>query len=148
MKMDFGPIYIDHIGIATPNLNEGSHFWSLLGLKQGEVDERVDDQGVVTRFFATDQSNKDSHPPNIELLEPTGEDTPIGKFLQKRGPGIQQLCLSVSDLPGLLEYLRQHGIQLIDEQPRRGAGGHMIAFVHPRSTGGVLVELTQRESTS
>jgi methylmalonyl-CoA epimerase len=112
------------------------------------VDERVDDQGVVTRFFATDQSNKDSHPPNIELLEPTGEDTPIGKFLQKRGPGIQQLCLSVSDLPGLLEYLQQHGIQLIDEQPRRGAGGHMIAFVHPRSTGGVLVELAQRESTS
>ena len=119
MKMDFGPIYIDHIGIATPNLNEGSHFWSLLGLKQGEVDERVDDQGVVTRFFATDQSNKDSHPPNIELLEPTGEDTPIGKFLQKRGPGIQQLCLSVSDLPGGLWKTRRENEQTEGPQDLR-----------------------------
>ena len=145
--MDFGPIYIDHIGIATPNLEEGSRFWELLGLKQGSVDEHVEDQGVVTRFFSTDPSPGDSHPPNIELLEPTGEATPIGKFLAKRGPGIQQLCLSVSNLSGLLEYLQQHGIQLIDEHPRQGAGGHMIAFVHPRSTGGVLVELAQREST-
>ncbi|MBL6748589.1 MAG: methylmalonyl-CoA epimerase [Candidatus Poseidonia sp.] len=144
--MDFGPIYIDHIGIATRDLDEGSRFWTLLGLKQSEADERVDDQGVVTRFFATNQSQSDSHPPNIELLEPTGEDTPIGKFLDKRGPGIQQLCLSVSNLPGLLDYLKQHGIKLIDEEPRKGAGGHMIAFVHPRSTGGVLVELSQRSS--
>ena len=81
--MDFGPIYIDHIGIATPNLNEGSRFWSLLGLKQGEVDERVDDQGVVTRFFATDQTNKDSHPPNIELLERQGKIHQLASFSKK-----------------------------------------------------------------
>ena len=146
--MDFGPIYIDHIGIATTNLDEGSRFWSLLGLSQGAVDERVEDQGVKTRFFATDKVGGDAHPPNIELLEPTGADTPIGKFLEKRGAGIQQLCLSVSNLTLLLDYLKENNIQLIDEEPRKGAGGHWIAFVHPRSTGGVLVELTQRESTS
>ena len=79
----------------------------------------------------------------IELLEPTGEDTPIGRFLQKRGPGVQQVCFSVGDLEGLLTHLTKNGIRLIDEVPRLGAGGKMIAFVHPSSTGGVLVELTQ-----
>ena len=82
----------------------------------------------------------------MELLEPTGEDTPIGKFLSKRGPGIQQLCFSVGNLEGLLVYLAEHGIGLIDKKPRLGAGGKMIAFVHPKSTGGVLVELTQHTS--
>ena len=145
--MDFGPIRIDHIGIASHELEKASKFWRLIGLTQGEEDETVEDQGVTTRFFSTSQLDEmDDQPSKIELLEPTSEDSPIGKFLAKRGPGIQQLCFSVGDLEGLLKFLEEQGVQLIDKQPRIGAGGHMIAFVHPKSTGGVLVELTQRTS--
>ena len=80
--MDFGPIQIDHIGIATPGLENGSTFWRLLGLTEGENDETVADQGVTTRFFATSPASADEHPAEIELLEPTGEDTPIGRSSQ------------------------------------------------------------------
>jgi methylmalonyl-CoA/ethylmalonyl-CoA epimerase len=83
------------------------------------------------------------HPPMIELLEPTGPDTPIGKFLNKRGPGVQQVCFRVGDLQGLIDHLMSNGVVMIDQKPRLGAGGKSIAFVHPKSTGGVLVELTQ-----
>ena len=142
--MSFGPIYIDHIGIATKQLDENSSFWRLIGLTQGDHDETVEDQGVTTRFFSTSLHNGDAPGAKIELLEPTGEDTPIGRFLAKRGPGVQQVCFSVGDLLGLLAHLTENGVRLIDETPRLGAGGKMIAFVHPSSTGGVLVELSQR----
>ena len=145
--MDFGPIRIDHIGIATPHLDEASTFWRLIGLIEGDQDETVEDQGVTTRFFSTSGlSEIEDEPAKVELLEPTGDSTPIGRFLQKRGPGIQQLSFSVGNLTGLLIYLKEKGVRLIDETPRIGAGGHLIAFVHPASTGGVLVELTQRNS--
>ncbi len=141
--MKFGPIHVDHIGIAVDELEQGSHFWRLLGLIENKDDELVEDQGVTTRFFSTSASNEHEHPVQIELLEPTSSDTPIGKFILKRGVGIQQLCFRVGDLEGLIAYLLENDIQMIDEVPRRGAGGKMIAFVHPKSTGGVLVELTQ-----
>tara|TARA_B100001142_G_scaffold305692_1_gene334883 strand:- start:515 stop:949 length:435 start_codon:yes stop_codon:yes gene_type:complete len=141
--MKFGPIHVDHIGIAVDELEQGSHFWRLLGLIENKDDELVEDQGVTTRFFSTSASNEHEHPVQIELLEPTSSDTPIGKFIMKRGVGIQQLCFRVGDLEGLIAYLLENEIQMIDEVPRRGAGGKMIAFVHPKSTGGVLVELTQ-----
>ncbi|MAE78347.1 MAG: methylmalonyl-CoA epimerase [Euryarchaeota archaeon] len=141
--MKFGPIYVDHIGIATHNLEEASKFWRLLGLIEGKEDEIVQEQGVKTRFFSTSKGNLNEYPTQIELLEPTSPDTPIGKFLEKRGIGIQQLCFRVADLLGLIEYLMENEIQMIDEKPRNGAGGKKIAFVHPKSTGGVLVELTQ-----
>jgi methylmalonyl-CoA/ethylmalonyl-CoA epimerase len=80
----------------------------------------------------------------VELLQPTSEDSPIGKFLAKRGPGIQQLCFRVEKLQPLIDYLLDNGIQMIDTEPKLGAGGSKIAFVHPKSTGGVLVELKQR----
>lgn len=134
-------IYLDHIGIACENLDDSSSFWSLLGLIQGD-DELVEDQGVTTRFFST--SEKDPSTPKIELLEPTGEDTPIGKFLSKRGPGVQQVCFRVEDIESVISLLLENGIQMIDTVPRRGAHGAMIAFVHPKSTGGVLVELAQK----
>mgnify|MGYP006260861847 CR=1 FL=1 len=143
--MDFGPIYIDHIGIAAHNLDDSSDFWRLIGLVQGEHDETVEDQGVTTRFFSTGTTSSTTPVAKVELLEPTGTDTPIGKFLAKRGPGVQQVCFSVGDLSGLLNHLIKNGVRLIDETPRQGAGGHMIAFVHPSSTGGVLVELSQRQ---
>ncbi|MAU74813.1 MAG: methylmalonyl-CoA epimerase [Candidatus Poseidoniaceae archaeon] len=136
-------IYLDHIGIATSDLNESSVFWNLIGLIQGEEDEIVEDQGVKTRFFDTSKNNPSIKSPKIELLEPTSSDTPIGKFLDKRGPGIQQICFRVENLPEMISLLKNNGVLMIDEEPRIGAGGKHIAFVHPKSTGGVLVELTQ-----
>ena len=134
-------IYLDHIGIACDNLDDSSSFWSLLGLIQGD-DELVEDQGVTTRFFST--SENDPSTPKIELLEPTSRDTPIGKFLSKRGPGVQQVCFRVDDIKSVISLMLENGIQMIDTEPRKGAHGAMIAFVHPKSTGGVLVELAQK----
>ncbi|MAR94651.1 MAG: methylmalonyl-CoA epimerase [Euryarchaeota archaeon] len=136
-------IYLDHIGIATHDLDESSVFWNLLGLLQGDEDEIVEDQGVKTRFFDTSKSNPSIKSPKVELLEPTSSDTPIGKFLDKRGPGIQQICFRVENLLEMISLLKDNGVSMIDEEPRIGAGGKHIAFVHPKSTGGVLVELTQ-----
>jgi methylmalonyl-CoA epimerase len=142
--MTYGPITLDHIGIAAPDLEAATPFWTLLGLAQGAHDETVEDQGVVTRFFSTDeQSNR--YPARIELLEPTAEDTPIGRFLERRGAGVQQVCFRVGDLEGLIQHLMEHGVRMIDEVPRQGAGGMRIAFVHPKSTGGVLVELASKD---
>ncbi|DAC70913.1 MAG TPA: methylmalonyl-CoA epimerase [Candidatus Poseidoniales archaeon] len=135
-------ITIDHIGIAARNLDEGSKFWRLLGLMEHGEDELVEDQGVVTRFFPLDSQGNEAT--NIEILEATGPDTPIGRFLRKRGPGIQQLCLAVDHLEAMIEHLIANGIVMIDETPRVGAHNSTIAFVHPKSTGGILVELKQR----
>ena len=134
-------IYLDHIGIACDNLDDASKFWNLIGLLQGD-DELVEDQGVVTRFFST--SSNDPTTPKIELLEPTGTDTPIGKFLSKRGPGVQQVCFRVENLEEMIALLINNGVKMIDTEPRNGAHGALIAFVHPKSTGGVLVELAQK----
>jgi|TARA_B100001540_G_scaffold102250_1_gene92155 methylmalonyl-CoA/ethylmalonyl-CoA epimerase len=134
-------IYLDHIGIACDDLDQSSNFWKLIGLLQGD-DELVEDQGVVTRFFST--SSNDPSTPKIELLQPTGPDTPIGKFLSKRGPGVQQVCFRVEDLEAMIALLLENDIQMIDNEPRKGAHGALIAFVHPKSTGGVLVELAQK----
>ena len=82
--------------------------------------------------------------PKIELLKPTGPDTPIGKFLNKRGPGVQQVCFRVEDINSMIELLTENGIHMIDQVPRKGAHDSLIAFVHPKSTGGVLVELAQK----
>ncbi len=132
---------MDHIGIACDDLDQSSNFWKLIGLLQGD-DELVEDQGVVTRFFST--SSNDPSTPKIELLQPTGPDTPIGKFLSKRGPGVQQVCFRVEDLEAMIALLLENDIQMIDNEPRKGAHGALIAFVHPKSTGGVLVELAQK----
>ena len=136
-------IYLDHIGIACENLDEASKFWNLIALFQGD-DELVEDQGVVTRFFST--SSNDPTTPKIELLEPTGQDTPIGKFLSKRGAGVQQVCFRVENLEEMIKLLIDNGVVMIDTEPRNGAHGALIAFVHPKSTGGVLVELAQKSN--
>ncbi|HJM68213.1 MAG TPA: methylmalonyl-CoA epimerase [Candidatus Thalassarchaeaceae archaeon] len=132
-------IRLDHIGIAVNDLESGSSFWKLLGLTQGE-DECNDDQGVNIRFFGTEPGTEATR---IELLAPTGEDTPIGRFLEKKGAGIQQIAFRVDDLESLLARLNAEGVRLIDETPTQGANGSRIAFVHPSSTGGVLVELLE-----
>ena len=132
-------IRLDHIGIAVNDLDSGSKFWRILGLTQGE-DESNNEQGVDIRFFNTEFGER---PPRIELLAPMGEDTPIGRFLSKRGAGVQQIAFRVDDLDALLVRLIGEGIRLINETPTEGAGGSRIAFVHPSSTGGVLVELLE-----
>ena len=135
-------ITIDHIGIAANTLDEGSRFWKLIGLVAEGEDDRVEDQGVTTRFFPLNEIEHSKT--NIEILEPTGPSTPIGKFLEKRGPGIQQLCLAVDDIEEMIAHLVNNGVRMIDSVPRKGAHNSIIAFVHPKSTGGILIELKQR----
>ena len=135
-------ITIDHVGIAAINLDEGSRFWELIGLVRQGDDDIVEDQGVITRFFPLSSITGDVT--NVEILEATGPNTPIGKFLEKRGPGIQQLCLAVDDLEEMISHLIAHEIQMIDTVPRLGGHRSLIAFVHPKSTGGILIELKQR----
>ncbi|MDP6324058.1 MAG: methylmalonyl-CoA epimerase [Candidatus Thalassarchaeaceae archaeon] len=132
-------IRIDHIGIAVNNLDSGSTFWRLLGLEQGD-DELNEEQGVNIRFFGTEHGDDATR---IELLSPTGQDTPISRFLEKYGPGVQQIAFRVDDLVSLLSKLKAEGVRLINETPTQGAHGSRIAFVHPSSTGGVLVELLE-----
>jgi len=133
-------VAIDHVGIATNDLENASKFWKMVGFMQEKDDEIVLDQGVKVRYFSTSSGVNKAR---IELLEPTGEDTPVGKFLSKYGPGIQQLCIRVNDIQSLLDELENAGVKLIDNKPRKGAHGARIAFIHPKSTGGVLVELTE-----
>lgn len=135
-------ITIDHIGIAANTLDEGSRFWKLIGLIAEGEDDRVEDQGVTTRFFPLNEIEHSKT--NIEILEPTGPSTPIGKFLEKRGPGIQQLCLAVDNIEEMIAHLVNNGVRMIDSVPRKGAHNSIIAFVHPKSTGGILIELKQR----
>ena len=134
-------IRLDHIGIAVTDLDQAEKFWNLLGISANQPDEEVEDQGVITRFMPI--AEEMSTPASIELLKPTGEETPVGKFIAKRGVGIQQICFEVSNLNDMINKLMMNGINMIDEIPRNGAHGKMIAFVHPKSTGGVLVELAQ-----
>ena len=133
---------LDHIGIAVNDLDEGEKFWKLLGLIPSEGDEEVSDQGVITRFIPI--AKEEQKPAMIELLEPTGEDTPIGKFIEKRGVGIQQICFEVEDITLMIDNLVSSGVRMIDSEPRLGSKDCLIAFVHPKSTGGVLVELSQK----
>ena len=144
--MSFGPIYIDHIGIAAHGLDDNSDFWRLIGLVQGEQDETVADQGVTTRFFSTSTPDADAPVPKVELLEPTGDDTPIGRFLEKRGPGVQQVCFSVGDLSGLLTHLAARSIRhqvLCDLRDPPLAGAFRVHHIvgARRFLGGVLPSL-------
>lgn len=129
-----GPI--DHIGIAVESLEAALPFYrDVLGLPLAEIEE-VADQRVKTAVFPTGEGR-------VELLEPTHPESPIAKFLAKRGPGIHHVAIRVADIEAKLAELEAKGVQLIDREPRIGAGGHLIAFIHPKSTGGVLLELTQ-----
>jgi len=134
-------IEIDHIGIAVNNLDERTPFWVALGLILGE-DEELPNDGVVARFLST--SGESDIAPRIELLQSTGPETPIGRFIERRGEGIQQIAFRVDDIQSTIDILMDNGVHMIDENPRNGAHGSLIAFVHPKSTGGVLVEIVQR----
>jgi methylmalonyl-CoA/ethylmalonyl-CoA epimerase len=128
--------HIEHIGIAVKSLDEAIPFWEKqLGMKCYSIEE-VKEQKVRTAFFKIGQSK-------IELLESTEPDGPIGKFIEKRGEGIQHLAIAVEGLQENLTELEGKGVQLIDKAPRKGAEGLDIAFLHPKSTFGVLLELCE-----
>ena len=130
---------IDHIGIATHSIDEAAILWrKALGLEIDEPEE-VAEQKVRVAMLGIGESR-------IELLEATSDDSPISKFLEKRGPGIHHIAVRVDDIRGALARLKQYGARLIDEEPRMGARGCLVAFVHPSSTGGVLLELVQQSS--
>src|SRR5262245_39605794 len=130
---------IQHLGVAVESIDRALDFWrDGLGLELHEI-EIVEDQGVRVAMLPIGESR-------IELLEATGAETPVGKFLAKRGPGIHHLCVEVDDINAKLSELKSRGTRLINEQPVIGAGGALVAFVHPSSTGGVLIELTQKGS--
>jgi len=132
---------IDHIGIATRGIQDALTFYrDALGLDVIETEE-VADQMVRVAMLPLGESR-------IELLEATSEDSPIARFLEKRGPGIHHIALRVDDIRAVLANLRGKGARLIDQEPRMGAGGCLVAFVHPSSTGGVLLELVQNPADS
>lgn len=131
------PTHIEHIGIAVKSLEEAIPYYeNILGLKCYAIEE-VKDQKVKTAFFMVGQTK-------IELLEPTSEDSTIASFIEKRGTGVHHIAFAVNDLEHVLEETAQKEIRLIDQHPRKGAEGLNIAFLHPKSTGGVLTELCEK----
>ena len=129
---------IDHIGIATNSIEEGLAVWrDALGLEI-ESTEEVAEQGVKVCMLPVG----DTH---VELLEPLGPDSSVGKFLAKRGPGMHHMAIEVKDIHGSLAELKRRGARLSDETPRVGTGGCLVAFIHPSSTNGVLLELVQHQ---
>lgn len=133
---DNSRLRLDHVAIAVTNLDESLKFYQeQFNLSCLDI-EIVQDQGV--RVAKLDLGNT-----HIELLEPLSPDSPVGKFVSQRGPGIHHICVGVTDIASELVNLKEKGARLIDQEPRVGAGGAKIAFVHPKSTGGVLIELSQ-----
>lgn len=130
------PTHIEHLGIAVKSLDESLPFWEqLLGTKCYNIEE-VADQKVRTAFFKIGQTK-------IELLEPTSEESTIAKFIEKKGEGVHHIAFAVENLEDSLKESEASGIQLIDKVPRSGAEELSIAFLHPKSTHGVLIELCQ-----
>ncbi len=130
---------INHIGLATASMNDALNvFRDGLGLAESGGDF-VESDAVRVSFLPLGDSR-------LELLEPVGKEGPVQKFLANRGPGVHHICLEVDDLAGMLQRLQERGVELIDQQPRRGAHGTLVAFVHPKSANGVLVELVESSS--
>ena len=127
---------VNHIGIATPSLDESVELWSKLGFSPSE-DKINEDQGVKIRYL------KGSGNTRIELLEPLSEESPVGRFISSRGPGVQQIAIDVEDIDSMISDLVGIGVRMVSEVPVIGSDGLRIAFVHPSSTGGVLIELVE-----
>jgi methylmalonyl-CoA/ethylmalonyl-CoA epimerase len=129
---------IDHLGVAVNSIDEGKNFWmDALGLTVTDTDT-VAAQKTTTAFLPVGESE-------VELLESTTDDGPVAKFIEKKGQGIQHIAFAVENIEEALQELKDKGIQLIDQEPRIGAGGAKIAFLHPKATNGVLVELCQKD---
>ena len=128
---------IDHVGIAVHSIEEARKVYEAMGLRVEAIEE-VPYDGVRVALIRCGESR-------IELLEPMSEDSPIAKFLEKKGPGIHHLCLGSDDVRGDDARLREAGYQVLRPEPTRGAGGCWVQFVHPKSAGGVLLELSEGE---
>lgn len=123
---------LDHVAVAVASLEDAGRIYELLSGASCSTPETLEAQGVRVSFCGP-----------VELLEPLGPDTTVGRFLERKGPGMHHIAYRCEDISAELSRLSAAGVELIDAHPRRGAGGHLVAFLHPRSTGGVLVELVQ-----
>jgi methylmalonyl-CoA/ethylmalonyl-CoA epimerase len=127
---------LDHVGIAVPSIDEALPTWEAILGAAGSGRETVDSQGVEVVFVGSGAAR-------VELVAPSGPDSPVARFLARRGPGIHHLGYRVPDIRAALADLEARGFELIDREPRAGAHGHQVAFLHPRVAGGVLVELVE-----
>jgi len=133
---------IHHIGVAVKNLEESLARWqSLFAVEAGSLEE-IPERGARLTHLAFGQG------PSLELVSPLGSDSPVARFLEKRGEGIHHLTLEVENLESVMEWLKGAGLTFTDEKPRRGAGGSLVAFVHPQSLNGVLLELREEKHGS
>jgi methylmalonyl-CoA epimerase len=132
---------IDHLGIAVRSISDSLDFYrQTLGMEVTAA-EAVQDQGVRIALLPVGESR-------IELLEPFSEDTPVGRFIARRGEGLHHICYEVEDLASKMEDLKSRGVRVLDGYPRRGAEGKLVAFLHPASANGVLVELVEKARTT
>lgn len=132
---------LNHIGIAVRSIEERLRLWQgVFGLPAGEIEEVPEQKVRLVKL--------DAGAVTVELLEPLIADSPIGKFIAKRGEGLHHVSFEVPDIERTIEALRRSGVQMIDEIPRKGAHGSFVAFVHPSSAGGVLIELCQERRTT
>jgi methylmalonyl-CoA/ethylmalonyl-CoA epimerase len=130
-----GPLRLDHVGIAVRSIAEARRIWEALGLSL-DGEEEVAGQAVRVGFLQLGETR-------LELLEPTGPDSPIARHLDRRGPGLHHLCVSVPDIRAAMAELAAADCELLSSEPQPGAHGCLVCFIHPRSAGGVLVELSQ-----
>ena len=128
---------IEHIGLAVNNLDKDAPFWKHVLKISHKGTEVVEDQGVTTDIYDTGRGK-------VELLEALGENTAVGKFLKNRGPGIHHVCFEVDDINNAINELKESNIQVLADIPTAGAEGYKVVFIHPKSTGGVLVELAEK----
>jgi len=135
---------IDHIGIATNDISKASEFWLMIGLQQGEDHVNLEQDVKIRMFHGNGENGSKTHS-KVELIEALSEKSTIARFIARRGEGIQQLAISVNDIEHMVKELTNNGVRMITPKPTIGAGGYKIAFVHPESTGGVLVELVERK---
>ena len=137
-KKPFKILSIEHVGVAADDLDGISDlFGDLLGLEL-RIREKIDDQQVITDIYETGSGK-------LEFLKATSKDSPIARFIDKKSSGIHHIALIVDHLQPALDYLKDQGVHLIDEKPRIGAEGLSIAFIHPKSSGGILVELCEKK---
>lgn len=127
---------IEHLGIAVDNLEKAKKLFDTLFLKEGYKTEEVESEGVITHFYQLGESK-------IELLEGTNESSPISKYIVKKGGGMHHIAFDVENVQNEIDRLKEAGFVLLNDQPKKGADNKLIAFIHPKSTGGILVELCQ-----
>ena len=128
---------IEHLGIAVDSIDKAAPFWRHILSISHRTTENVIEQGVVTDIYDTGQGK-------VELLEALGDNSPIAKFLDKRGPGIHHVCFEVEDISSAIKELKENKINVLSDEPTIGAEGYKVVFIHPKSTGGVLVELAEK----